>query len=51
LRILRNRERNGEVKRKRMENSKWSKRVIHTRVGEEEIQEDQKESSQTARKK
>jgi len=37
--------------RKRMENNKWSKRVIHTDVGEKEMQGDQKESSQIASKK
>jgi len=34
--------------RKRMENNKWSKRVIHIDVGEEEMQGDRKESSQIA---
>jgi len=37
--------------RKRMENNKWSKRVIHTDIGEEEMQADQKESGLIASKK
>lgn len=34
-----------------MENNKWSKRVIHTDIGEEEMQADQKESGLIASKK